>query len=130
MDFKHFKEKLEALVTGDSPYSCPKCDLTMNNKWLMARHMAGVHGFRDKFLDEALKEKTQNSQFNLWNYEVFCWIVTKPVMWKNTMYVIIVWFYLPSYCLYISNCFYWTVKSVKNSGNQLGISQKKSEQGA
>ena len=64
MDFKHFKEKLEALVTGDSPYSCPKCDVTMNNKWLIARHMAGVHGFRDKFLNEALKEKAENSPTN------------------------------------------------------------------
>ena len=26
--------------------------------------MAGVHGFRDKFLNEALKEKTQNSPSN------------------------------------------------------------------
>lgn len=60
----HFKEKLEALVTGDSPYSCSNCDLTMNNKWFIARHMAGVHGFRDKFLNEALKEKTQNSPSN------------------------------------------------------------------
>ena len=61
MDFKHFKEKLEALVTGDNPYSCSKCDLTMNNKWFIARHMASVHGFRDKFLNEALNERTQNS---------------------------------------------------------------------
>ena len=64
MDFFHFKEKLEALVTGDSPYSCPQCDVKMNKKWFVARHMAFVHGFRDKFLDEALKEKTQNSPSN------------------------------------------------------------------
>ena len=64
MDFFHFKEKLEALVTGDSPYSCPKCDVTMNKKWFVARHMAFVHGFRDEFLNEALKEKAENSPTN------------------------------------------------------------------
>ena len=29
-------------------YSCSKCHLMMNNKWFIAIHMAGVHGFIDK----------------------------------------------------------------------------------
>ena len=66
LDYHHFIKKLLALVpkpvytTNGLMYSCPEsgCLQTCRTKLILARHLAGrIHGYRDKFLEEALKEK-------------------------------------------------------------------------
>ena len=65
LDKDHFYEKLLELVPQPVStisgllYSCPEqgCSLTCHTKWNLAKHLSGrLHGYRDKFLKEALKE--------------------------------------------------------------------------
>ena len=84
----HFKDKLNQLLPQTHPFKCPECDWVGEIKTHLFRHYLGKHDLYDKFLTQALENKTK-SRFCLHCKENSTGRLCITCLWKLNPIVIV-----------------------------------------